>query len=90
MVFVLSDRFYGCLVLTCLYSFCLVFGRRAFRRVARFFGAGKKMPNIKELGVYAILSYGFVSNASYAICIGLAWFASSKKTGRHDCAATNR
>ena len=49
--------------------------------MARFFGAGKKMPNIKELGLYAILSYGFVSNASYAICVGLAWFASSKKTG---------
>lgn len=49
--------------------------------MARFFGAGKEMPNIKELGLYAILSYGFVSNASYAICIGLAWFASSKKTG---------
>ncbi|CAM9431080.1 unnamed protein product [Ectocarpus sp. 8 AP-2014] len=55
--------------------------KRGFRRVARFFGAGKKMPNIKELGLYALLSYGFVSNASYAICVGLAWFASSKKTG---------
>lgn len=59
----------------------VLFFRRGFRRVARFFGAGKKMPNIKELGLYALLSYGFVSNASYAICVGLAWFASSKKTG---------
>lgn len=49
--------------------------------MARFFGAGKKVPNIKELGLYAILSYGFVSNASYATCVGLAWFAASKKTG---------
>eukprot|EP00752_Nemacystus_decipiens_P008404 g7514.t1 len=55
--------------------------KRAFRRVARFFGAGQKMPNIKELGLYAILSYGFVSNTSYSICVGLAWFASSKKSG---------
>ncbi|CAM9656764.1 unnamed protein product [Scytosiphon promiscuus] len=39
------------------------------------------MPSMKELGLYAILSYGFVSNASYAICVGLAWFTSSKKTG---------
>lgn len=59
----------------------VLFSRRGLRRVARFFGAGKKMPNIKELGLYALLSYGFVSNASYAICVGLAWFASSKKTG---------
>ncbi|CAM9600766.1 unnamed protein product [Hapterophycus canaliculatus] len=36
---------------------------------------------MKELGLYAILSYGFVSNASYAICVCLAWFTSSKKTG---------
>ncbi|CAN0066700.1 unnamed protein product [Pylaiella littoralis] len=55
--------------------------KRAFRRVGRFFGAGKELPNIKELGLYAILSYGFVSNASYSICVGLAWFAASKKTG---------
>ena len=56
-------------------------GGRAFRRVARFFGAGKEKPNLKQLGLYAALSYGFVSNASYSICVGLAWFASSKKTG---------
>lgn len=56
-------------------------GGRVFRRVARFFGAGKEKPNLKQLGLYAVLSYGFVSNASYAICVGLAWFASSKKTG---------
>lgn len=49
--------------------------------MARFFGAGKEKPNLKQLGLYAVLSYGFVSNASYSICVGLAWFASSKKTG---------
>lgn len=69
----------------CLYIvfdlFATVLRRRALRRVARFFGAGKEVPNIKELGLYAILSYGFVSNASYATCVGLAWFAASKKTG---------
>lgn len=54
---------------------------RFLRRVARFFGAGKGMPNIKQLGLYAILSYGFVSNASYAICTGIAWYLASKKTG---------
>lgn len=61
--------------------FSPVLWRRAFRRVGRFFGAGKELPSIKELGLYAILSYGFVSNASYSICVGLAWFAASKKTG---------
>lgn len=55
------------------------------RRVARFFGAGKEKPNIKQLGLYAVLSYGFVSNASYATCVGLAWFAASKKTGIDTC-----
>eukprot|EP00903_Cladosiphon_okamuranus_P015733 g14521.t1 len=55
--------------------------KRAFGRVARLFGFGMKLPSIKELGLYAFLSYGFVSNTSYAICVCLAWFASSKKTG---------
>lgn len=45
------------------------------------FGAGKKMPNIKQLGLYALLSYGFVSNISYVTCVSMAWFTTSKKTG---------
>lgn len=47
----------------------------------QYFGGGKKMPSMKELGLNAILSYGFVSNASYTISVGIAWFATSKKTG---------
>lgn len=54
---------------------------RLFRPVARFFGAGKEKPNLKALGLYAVLSYGFVSNFSYSVCVALAWFAASKKTG---------
>lgn len=49
--------------------------------VARFFGAGKEKPNLKQLGLYAALSYGFVSNASYSVCTGVSWFISSKKSG---------
>ncbi|CAM9774117.1 unnamed protein product [Ascophyllum nodosum] len=48
---------------------------------ARFFGAGTKMPNLKQLGLYAVLSYGFVSNVSYGVCVSLAWFTTCKKTG---------
>lgn len=53
--------------------------------MARFFGAGKEKPNLKQLGLYALLSYGFVSNASYSICVAIAWFASSKKSGVEAC-----
>lgn len=55
--------------------------KRVWKAVARFFGAGKEKPNLKQLGLYAVLSYGFVSNASYAVCTGVAWFISSKKSG---------
>lgn len=51
------------------------------KRMARVFGMGKEMPNLKELGMYAILSYGFVSNISYVSCFGVAWFLSSKRSG---------
>ena len=39
------------------------------------------MPNLKQLGLYAVLSYGFVSNVSYGVCVSLAWFTTCKKTG---------
>ncbi|CAM9595977.1 unnamed protein product [Sphacelaria rigidula] len=61
--------------------------KRVLKAVARFFGAGKEKPNLKQLGLYAVLSYGFVSNASYAICTCIAWFISSKKSGLSPLAA---
>jgi hypothetical protein len=36
---------------------------------------------LAKLGLAAVLSYGWVSNVSYAICISIAWYAFSKKTG---------
>ncbi|CAM9901802.1 unnamed protein product [Discosporangium mesarthrocarpum] len=54
---------------------------RAMKAVSRFFSGGKDKPDLKALGLYALLSYGFVSNVSYAVLTGIAWFASSKKSG---------
>ena len=34
---------------------------------------------LAKMGLAAVLSYGWVSNVSYAICISLAWFGFSKK-----------
>jgi small basic protein len=36
---------------------------------------------LAKMGLAAVLSYGWVSNVSYAVCISLAWFGFSKKTG---------
>jgi len=36
---------------------------------------------LAKMGLSALLSYGFVSNMSYCVSIGLAWFGFSKKTG---------
>jgi hypothetical protein len=39
-------------------------------KVKKFFsGDGENRKKISQLGLYALLSYGFVSNASYAICL---------------------
>ncbi|CAM9693456.1 unnamed protein product [Choristocarpus tenellus] len=54
---------------------------KVLRSVKTFLGAGKEKPNFKELGIYALLSYGFVSNASYSILTGIAWYISSAKSG---------
>lgn len=34
---------------------------------------------LAKMGLAAVLSYGWVSNVSYAICISLAWYGFSKK-----------
>lgn len=34
---------------------------------------------LAKMGLAAVLSYGWVSNVSYAVCISLAWFGFSKK-----------
>lgn len=39
---------------------------------------------LQKLGVAAVLSYGWVSNVSYAICVSLAWFGFSKKVCRNE------
>jgi hypothetical protein len=36
---------------------------------------------LAKMGLAAVLSYGWVSNVSYAICISIAWYGFSKKTG---------
>ena len=38
-------------------------------------GAKMDKKKLGSLGLYALLSYGFVSNASYAVGIGVAWYA---------------
>ena len=36
---------------------------------------------LKKMGLSTFLSYGWVSNMSYCICVSLAWFGFNKKTG---------
>jgi len=36
---------------------------------------------LANMGLSALLSYGFVSNLSYCVSVGLAWFGFSKQTG---------
>jgi len=36
---------------------------------------------LANMGLSALLSYGFVSNMSYCVSVGLAWFGFSKQTG---------
>jgi hypothetical protein len=36
---------------------------------------------LAKMGLAAVLSYGWVSNVSYAICVSIAWYGFSKKTG---------
>ena len=36
---------------------------------------------LRKMGLAALLSYGFVSNMSYAITLSVSWFTHSKKTG---------
>jgi len=42
---------------------------------------------LAKLGLAAVLSYGWVSNVSYAVCLSLAWFGFSKKVRprRNEC-----
>ncbi len=40
-----------------------------------------KGPNLKELGLYALLSYGFVSNFSYVTTVICAWVIHGKTSG---------
>ena len=39
-----------------------------------------KVP-LKAMGTAMLLSYGFVSNASYMACLSIAWFLFSRRTG---------
>jgi len=34
---------------------------------------------LAKMGLAAVLSYGWVSNVSYAVCISIAWYGFSKK-----------
>lgn len=36
---------------------------------------------LKKMGLSVLLSYGFVSNMSYAVMLSLSWYGFSKKTG---------
>eukprot|EP00611_Tribonema_gayanum_P000617 TRINITY_DN10449_c0_g1_i1.p1 TRINITY_DN10449_c0_g1~~TRINITY_DN10449_c0_g1_i1.p1 ORF type:complete len:258 (+),score=63.44 TRINITY_DN10449_c0_g1_i1:165-938(+) len=46
-----------------------------------FSGDGKNRQKLAKMGLYAVLSYGFVSNASYAICLSVSWYLASKRSG---------
>lgn len=37
--------------------------------------------NLAKMGLYALLSYGFVSNFSYISCVIIAWCVHGKRTG---------
>eukprot|EP00953_Heterococcus_sp_UTEX-ZZ885_P021830 12148-Heterococcus_DN1.PRE.2 len=51
-------------------------------KVKKFFsGDGENRQKLGKLGLYALLSYGFVSNASYAICLCVSWYLASKRSG---------
>eukprot|EP00612_Vaucheria_litorea_P007085 CAMPEP_0171479654 /NCGR_PEP_ID=MMETSP0946-20130122/5567_1 /TAXON_ID=109269 /ORGANISM="Vaucheria litorea, Strain CCMP2940" /LENGTH=140 /DNA_ID=CAMNT_0012010653 /DNA_START=32 /DNA_END=451 /DNA_ORIENTATION=- len=51
-------------------------------KVKRFFSNGKfSRKNLGKLGLYAVLSYGFVSNLATSICVSVAWFLSCKRSG---------
>ena len=45
----------------------------------------KEKFNIKELGIYALLSYGFVSNFSYVTTVICAWVIHGKSSGKCVC-----
>lgn len=36
---------------------------------------------LAKLGLAAVLSYGWVSNMSYCICVSIAWYGFSKQVG---------
>jgi hypothetical protein len=38
---------------------------------------------LAKMGLAAVLSYGWVSNVSYAICISIAWYGFSSKVSNH-------
>lgn len=38
---------------------------------------------LAKMGLAAVMSYGWVSNVSYAICISLAWYGFSSKVSDH-------
>ena len=37
--------------------------------------------SLKAMGAAMLLSYGFVSNASYMVCLSIAWYGFSSRTG---------
>ncbi|KXZ42942.1 hypothetical protein GPECTOR_110g235 [Gonium pectorale] len=57
-------------------------------RVKRFF-LGDKLDKDKlaQLGMGAFASYGFISNVTYGICLGIAWLGFVKATGKSPLAA---
>ncbi|GMH33838.1 hypothetical protein BSKO_01672 [Bryopsis sp. KO-2023] len=52
---------------------------RRFRNI--FLGGNLDKEKIKALGIGAVLSYGFVSNLSYGICVVIAWITHVKRSG---------
>ncbi|GLI60744.1 hypothetical protein VaNZ11_002972, partial [Volvox africanus] len=57
-------------------------------RIKSFF-LGDKLDKDKlaQLGMGAFASYGFISNVTYGICLGIAWISFVKATGKSPLAA---
>ena len=53
----------------------------SFKNSKESSSSSKKGPNFKELGLYALLSYGFVSNFSYVTTVICAWVIHGKTSG---------
>jgi len=50
-------------------------------RLRSYFSVKMDKKSLAALGGAMLLSYGFVSNASYMLCLSIAWYAFSSRTG---------